>query len=224
MEIDIAKALEDSTRRKIVELLIEKPMTTSDLAKALGLSKATISHHLKILQDFKLIKVFREEKKGNFIKKFYVSTLSDPSFISEAEKVVLEELKPNKADFLRVLTRSLTVTSIVSGNAFLLKKVGKNIGLRLERFVDDEKVEDSIADLWEKLGMGKVVEATKESFVVEECYSCKGLPDIGKTYCKTDEGILESILEKKFGKRAVVREVKCWGTGYDVCFFEIRYF
>ncbi|MCX9081512.1 MAG: transcriptional regulator [Candidatus Methanoperedens sp.] len=41
-----AKIFSDKTRLKIMELLSEKELTNSQLARMLDLSKPTISHHL----------------------------------------------------------------------------------------------------------------------------------------------------------------------------------
>jgi DNA-binding transcriptional ArsR family regulator len=37
-----------------------------------------------------------------------------------------------------------------------------------------------------------------------------------------DAGILAGVLDTIFGKRYCVIETKCWGTGYDLCEFEIK--
>ncbi len=51
----IFKALGDSTRYGIVALLKEKSKTASEIADDLGLSKATISHHLVVLREAGII-------------------------------------------------------------------------------------------------------------------------------------------------------------------------
>lgn len=59
------KALNDETRRKIVELLKEKDMNAGEIAKRFTISKPSISHHLDILKRADLI---TSEKKGQFIE------------------------------------------------------------------------------------------------------------------------------------------------------------
>ena len=46
---DVFKALSDSTRRKIIDLLKEKDMTAGDIAEYFNITKPSISHHLSIL-------------------------------------------------------------------------------------------------------------------------------------------------------------------------------
>ena len=59
------KALNDETRRKIIELLKDKDMNAGEIAKNFNISKPSISHHLDILKRADLI---ISEKKGQFIE------------------------------------------------------------------------------------------------------------------------------------------------------------
>ncbi|MCF8714359.1 winged helix-turn-helix transcriptional regulator [Joostella atrarenae] len=59
------KALNDETRRKIVELLKEKDMNAGEIAERFNISKPSISHHLDILKRADLI---TSEKKGQFVE------------------------------------------------------------------------------------------------------------------------------------------------------------
>ncbi|MCB0374070.1 MAG: winged helix-turn-helix transcriptional regulator [Muricauda sp.] len=59
------KALNDETRRQIVELLKEKDMNAGEIAERFNISKPSISHHLDILQRADLI---TGEKKGQFVE------------------------------------------------------------------------------------------------------------------------------------------------------------
>ncbi|SNR81933.1 regulatory protein, arsR family [Haloechinothrix alba] len=56
------RALFDETRADIVNLLLERAATTSDLAQALGKPKGTIGHHLKTLADAGLVRVVRTKR------------------------------------------------------------------------------------------------------------------------------------------------------------------
>lgn len=58
------KALNDETRRQILELLKEGDMTAGDIAEAFDISKPSISHHLDILKRAELV---TSEKQGQFI-------------------------------------------------------------------------------------------------------------------------------------------------------------
>ena len=58
------KALNDETRRQILELLKDKDMTAGEIADAFNISKPSISHHLDILKRADLVS---SEKTGQFI-------------------------------------------------------------------------------------------------------------------------------------------------------------
>lgn len=59
------KALNDETRREIVELLKERDMNAGEIADNFNISKPSISHHLDILKRADLI---TSEKKGQFVE------------------------------------------------------------------------------------------------------------------------------------------------------------
>lgn len=60
----VFKALNDETRRAILELLQKKDMTAGQIADEFHISKPSISHHLDILKRADLV---TSEKKGQFI-------------------------------------------------------------------------------------------------------------------------------------------------------------
>ena len=59
------KALNDETRRKIIELLKEEDMNAGAIADKFNISKPSISHHLDILKRADLI---TSEKKVQFVE------------------------------------------------------------------------------------------------------------------------------------------------------------
>jgi ArsR family transcriptional regulator len=61
---DIFKALNDPTRREILELLKSEDLSAGQIADHFNISKPSISHHLDILKRADLITF---EKKGQFI-------------------------------------------------------------------------------------------------------------------------------------------------------------
>ncbi|MBB6612869.1 winged helix-turn-helix transcriptional regulator [Pontibacter sp. Tf4] len=60
----IFKALNDTTRREILNLLKEKDMTAGEIADAFNITKPSISHHLDILHQAELV---TSEKRGQFV-------------------------------------------------------------------------------------------------------------------------------------------------------------
>lgn len=70
----IFKALNDETRRGILELLRGRDMTAGEIADAFHISKPSISHHLDILKRADLV---TSEKKGQFIVYSLNTTIVD---------------------------------------------------------------------------------------------------------------------------------------------------
>lgn len=60
----IFKALNDKTRREILDLLKVKDLSAGQIADYFTISKPSISHHLDILKQADLIS---SEKKGQFV-------------------------------------------------------------------------------------------------------------------------------------------------------------
>jgi DNA-binding transcriptional ArsR family regulator len=70
----IFKALNDATRREILELLKKKELSAGEIADHFNISKPSISHHLDILKQADLI---TSEKKGQFIIYSINTTIMD---------------------------------------------------------------------------------------------------------------------------------------------------
>jgi len=68
------KALNDATRRDILELLKEHDMTAGEIADKFEFSKPTISHHLDLLRQAGLVE---SVKKGQFVYYSLNTTVMD---------------------------------------------------------------------------------------------------------------------------------------------------
>lgn len=81
------KALNDSTRRQILDLLKEKDLTAGEIAEVFDISKPSISHHLDQLKQAGLVSA---ERNGQFI------TYSlDTTALEEATQWLFNLLKSN---------------------------------------------------------------------------------------------------------------------------------
>lgn len=58
------KALDDPTRRQILEMLKEDDLTAGQIAEAFNISKPSISYHLDLLRQADLVV---SEKKGQYV-------------------------------------------------------------------------------------------------------------------------------------------------------------
>jgi DNA-binding transcriptional ArsR family regulator len=75
-------ALSDETRRQILTLLRAGSRSAGEVAAAFALSKPTISHHLRVLEEAGLV---RSERRGTFI----VYTLQS-NVLEDLARAVLE--------------------------------------------------------------------------------------------------------------------------------------
>ena len=70
----IFKALNDATRREILDLLKEKDLTAGEIADKFNISKPSISHHLDLLRQAGLVVSVKE---GQFIYYSLNTTVMD---------------------------------------------------------------------------------------------------------------------------------------------------
>ena len=70
----------DETRRKIIYLLRAKEMTVSQISAELNLTPQAVYHHIKKLQDGRMVEVVKEERVGHLIESYYRATAEVFSF------------------------------------------------------------------------------------------------------------------------------------------------
>ena len=61
---EVFKALSDPTRREILRMLRERPMSAGELGEAFEMTKGSLSHHYNILKAAELV---RCERRGQFL-------------------------------------------------------------------------------------------------------------------------------------------------------------
>src|SRR2546427_2976566 len=65
------KILSDPTRLRILSILYDRPASISGLSKTLGLTPATVHHHITRLRKAGLIRPIRTEMRGNLAETYY---------------------------------------------------------------------------------------------------------------------------------------------------------
>lgn len=86
---NLFRALNDATRREILELLKDGDMTAGDIADKFDMSKPSISHHLDLLRQADLV---ASVKKGQFVLYSLNMTVMDEIM------VWFMQFKPNAAN------------------------------------------------------------------------------------------------------------------------------
>lgn len=84
----LIKALDDPTRRRIIELLRKRDMTAGEIAEHFDMSKPSISHHLDLLKQADVVSGVKE---GQFITYSLNTTVFD-----ELVKWIFDLRKKNK--------------------------------------------------------------------------------------------------------------------------------
>jgi DNA-binding transcriptional ArsR family regulator len=82
---DQMKAIADETRMDILNLLLERAATVSQLADALDKPKGTVGYHAKVLEDAGLIRVVRTAKVRAMTEKYYGRTGRTIRFMSSPD-------------------------------------------------------------------------------------------------------------------------------------------
>lgn len=82
---EVIKLIFSKKHNMILQLVREKDMSISDIARSLHLNPGSVHYHLKDLEKHGLVKQVREEIKGGIVKKYYHSVarrilLDSPNF------------------------------------------------------------------------------------------------------------------------------------------------
>lgn len=61
--VEFCKALADDTRQQILVMLVDEELCVGDIVDAFDMSQPTISHHLGVLKQFRLVTSRKEGKQ-----------------------------------------------------------------------------------------------------------------------------------------------------------------
>ncbi|WP_457620304.1 V4R domain-containing protein [Methanopyrus sp.] len=222
----IANALDNKTRRRILKLLEELgPMTISDIARELNLSKSTVHHHLQELRKAGLVDVVKEDYETPLPKRYYGLVkkpvrVSEPKLEDASEYVTKalergEDLKTSM--FLAIAAAYRAVLESLGIDASeVLYELGREIGKRLaERGSEEEVLRRGLKAIADSVEFRQ--EDDRVIVEVGECRECSDLP-YGPA-CYLEAGIIAGVLSNLRGQLYEVREVECCGEGADRCVF-----
>jgi DNA-binding transcriptional ArsR family regulator len=113
------RAIADQTRTIILDLLLERAATVSELAEAIGRPRSTIAHHVKVLVGAGLLRVVRtrrvraieERYYGRTARTFWVGVVTRPGETpvpvhhSALAEAAIESIAAHEADTLRTISR-----------------------------------------------------------------------------------------------------------------------
>lgn len=224
-------ALDSPVKLKILDMLKNGSVSFDDLVEQSGKAKSTISVHLDDLEKLNLIleKSSPDDKRKKF---FFLTSVC----VAYSELPMMKHYHKN-LDTLEVnglngdsLIMHIFQTIRYGMEAYgfnpepILKRLGKDIGTRLgpEFKSDDEYgLLQELSEFWrsKKLGNMNIIGSSRPEVIVTGCYHCSKMPNVGKTLCSMDEGILEGIFLSRLDIAYTFKETECFGTGYQHCKF-----
>jgi DNA-binding transcriptional ArsR family regulator len=101
------KAVADDTRMSILNLLLERAATVSQLADVLAKPKGTVGYHTKVLKDAGMVRIVRTNKVRAITEKYYGRT----------GRTIVFERTPSPDDPMWFVNSALRGIQIVDGGA-----------------------------------------------------------------------------------------------------------
>ncbi|MDF1556949.1 MAG: ArsR family transcriptional regulator [ANME-2 cluster archaeon] len=227
-------ALNSPVKLIILQFIGNRSRTFEEIVSATHKAKSTISVHLKDLIEQNLILEHRDStdkrKKIFFLNSQFIAYSQAP--IQKNYDLILDRLihsVDEEIEFFKTLCHTIRYGLEAYGlnPRPVMKKIGYDIGKRLSVLFVSDSIEDllfQIADFWKShdLGVVEVSGLDQPAILVHECFDCSDMPDVGRTLCALDEGLLEGIFQSRLNKSISVEELECFGTGYDHCKFNIQ--
>ena len=118
------RAIADPLRGMILDLLLERAATVSELAEAVHRPKSTIAHHVKVLVDAGMVRVVRTRRVRAIEERFYGRTarnyqvgrvrpqdVTPPPWPNELTDAAEESMPAYLADTMRALRRHVPISA-----------------------------------------------------------------------------------------------------------------
>lgn len=227
-------ALDSPVKLKILELLANGITSFDELVEKSRKAKSTISVHLHDLEELNLIqeKTFPNDRRKKYfvLNALYLAYSESPlrnHYDAHLENIAASVLDGDS--FKETLFQSLRYGMEAYGidPKPILKKLGTDIGARIGQGFksrDMEGIFNELSFFWEhhKLGDMTVIKGSIPSILVNNCHHCGKMPNVGKTLCSMDEGIIEGIFSSTLDYDCSIKETECCGTGYRHCRFMVQ--
>ncbi|MCQ8905627.1 MAG: ArsR family transcriptional regulator [Methanothermobacter sp.] len=231
------EVIKSTVKSLILSELKRRELSFQDIVKITGRSKSTVSKHLSDLRKMGLIvempdpedrrrKLFRINSK--YLGKLTRNRIDD---LDEEKTEFLAEHLTRRGDpleFFRLMFHVLRVELIKEGIDIdpVLHEAGKRIGQVIYQRIASEDLEDLLENLkkfWMINCLGVLEVESTEPLVIRDydCFECRFLPQIGKSTCALDSGILEAIFSQYFKREVLVEETECYARGDGRCSFRI---
>lgn len=227
-------ALDSPVKLKILKLLENGTKSFDELVENSNKAKSTISVHLHDLEELNLIqgKSFPDDKRKKYfmLNSLYLAYSETPlrnQYKSNLDNLALSILNGDSFRDKLFCTFRFGMEAFGIDPKPLLKQMGIDIGVKIGpafKAEDCDGILDELSVFWEHHELGDMtsIDADKLTLVVNNCHHCSKMPNVGKTLCSMDEGIIEGVFSSKLDRHCHVKETECWGTGYHHCKFVVE--
>ncbi|VVB94949.1 V4R domain protein [uncultured archaeon] len=227
-------ALDSPVKLKILKLLENGTKSFDELVEKSNKAKSTISVHLHDLEELNLIqeKTFPNDKRKKYfvLNTLYLAYSETPlrhQYNSHLDNLALSILNGDSFKDKLFCTFRFGMEAFGIDPKPILKQMGMDIGIKIGpafRSEDCDGILDELTVFWEHHELGEMssIEADSPTLVVSNCHHCSKMPNVGKTLCSMDEGIIEGIFSSKLNRSCNVKETECCGTGHDHCKFVVE--
>jgi predicted hydrocarbon binding protein len=227
-------ALDSPVKLKILELLSKGTTSFDDIVEQSGKAKSTVSVHLDDLEKLDLIqeRTYPNDKRKKYfiLNSICVACSEKPmrdQYDLNLEAIAVSGL--NGDSFIHHIFH--TVRYGMEAYGFnpkpIMKRLGTDIGTKMGKAFksdDSEGVLNELSIFWKyhNLGNMTIINDNSPVILVTNCYHCGKMPNVGKTLCSMDEGIIEGVVSSRLDLEWIVRETECCGTGHGHCRFVIQ--
>jgi predicted hydrocarbon binding protein len=214
--------------------LQRRDLSLSEIAVLTSKAQSTLSVHLDKMVKEGLIG-YRDDPLDNRRKIFYV--ISRPVGSSVVPREELKKAVSNtigrsigtSSTFLKGTIRSIVIGMEAIGFNMdpVLKDIGRQMGAEISTRMKANDVEGLIKEIKDFYAMHELGELVVFSLhpvtlIIRDEYDCSKAPDVGKTLCLLNEGILESIFEERLHMPLRVVEKDTFGVGFNMCKYVIE--
>ncbi|MBW6517066.1 MAG: ArsR family transcriptional regulator [ANME-2 cluster archaeon] len=227
-------AVDSPVKLKILQFIGNQSRSFEEIVSDCLKAKSTISVHLKDLIEQNLIQEHKDDndkrKKTFSLNSQFIAYSQTP--IQKTYDLILDRLiksVDDELEFFKALCHTIRygLESYGVNPGPVMKMIGYDIGKQLSILFVSNSLDDLLSEVaifWKLHGLGIVGVSGHDSLTitVHECYDCSDMPDVGRTLCALDEGLLEGIFVACINMTTRVKEIECFGTGYDHCKFIVE--
>jgi predicted hydrocarbon binding protein len=228
------RQISNPVRQKILAELQRRDLSLSEIASLTGKAQSTLSVHLDKMVVEGLIG-YRDDPHDNRRKIFYL--ISRPVGSSVVPREELKKAVSNTiarsigtpSTFLKGMIRSIVIGMEAIGFNMdpVLKDIGRQIGTEVAKRFRSTNVEGLIQEVKEfykehELGEVVVYSVHPVTLIIKDEYDCSKAPDVGRTLCLLNEGMLEAMFESKLNMPLRVVEKETFGSNFNMCKYVIE--